>query len=120
MTTKEIGDFGENAACKYLKKNGMEIIERNFRTRSGEIDIIARDGETTVFVEVKTRITNEFGNPCEFVNFRKREKIIGTAICYLGRDDVDMRFDVIEVLYHMRFSRPHADNINHIKNAFGA
>ena len=120
MTTKEIGDFGEDAACRYLQGNGMEIIGRNFRIRGGEIDIIARDGRTTVFVEVKTRKSSEYGNPCEFVNYRKRQKLIKTALFYLGRDDVQMRFDVVEVLYDMHFGKMYAKTINHIKNAFGA
>ncbi|MDD6736278.1 MAG: YraN family protein [Clostridiales bacterium] len=118
MTTKEIGDFGEKAACRYLKRRGMEIVERNFRTRSGEIDIIAKDGSATVFVEVKTRRTKDFGNPGEFVDYRKQEKIMKTAVYYLGRDDVEMRFDVIEVLYRVRLGKPWVSEINHIENAF--
>ncbi len=120
MTTKEIGDFGEDAACRYLQKCGMKIAERNFRIRGGEIDIIARDGGTTVFVEVKTRKSSEYGNPSEFVNYRKRQKLIKTALFYLGRDDVQMRFDVAEVLYELRFGKMYVKTINYIKNAFGA
>lgn len=120
MTTKEIGDFGEDAVCRYLEKCGTEITERNFHIRGGEIDIIARDGKTTVFVEVKTRKSSEYGNPGEFVDYRKRQTLIKTALTYLGRDDVDMRFDVAEVLYDIRFGKMHVKAINYIKNAFGA
>lgn len=118
MTTKEIGDFGERAVCRYLKKRGMKIVERNFRTRAGELDIIARDGDVTVFIEVKTRKTRDFGNPGEFVGAVKRDKIIATALYYLGGDDEEMRFDVAEVLYRTRFGMPYVSEINYIENAF--
>lgn len=116
MTSKEIGDFGENKACEFLENAGIQIIKRNYRCRMGEIDIIARDGDTIVFAEVKTRITKNFGAPAEYVDFRKQEKIIKTALFYTGRDDIDMRFDVIEVMY--RKAGMEVLEINHIKNAF--
>ena len=118
MTTKEIGDFGENAACKYLESNGIAVLKRNYHERGGEIDIIAKDGETIVFAEVKTRVTKAFGTPSEFVDYRKQEKIIKTAVSYLGSDDIDMRFDVIEVMYEKRGAVLLATEINHIKGAF--
>lgn len=118
MKTKEIGNFGEDAACKFLQQSGMNIIKRNFYCRSGEIDIIAKDGGTIVFVEVKTRKSAEFGTPGEFVNYRKQEKIISTALFYLGNNDTDMRFDVVEVMYKMCGDVPVVTEINHIKSAF--
>ena len=65
MTTSSFGQYGEDLACRYLKKLDYKIIERNFRIRGGEIDIIALDGETLVYVEVKTRSTYRFGRPEE-------------------------------------------------------
>lgn len=118
MNTKEIGNFGEDAACGFLEKNGIKVIKRNFYCRGGEIDIIAKDGETIVFAEVKTRKSVSYGTPGEFVDFRKQEKIAETALYYLGNDDSDMRFDVIEVLYRMCGDSPVVTEINHIKSAF--
>ena len=118
MNNKEIGNFGEDVACKYLLDNGIDIIKRNFYCRGGEIDIIAKDEDTIVFVEVKTRKSADFGTPGEFVDYRKQEKIAATALYYLGNNDTDMRFDVIEVLYKMCGDVPMVTEINHIKSAF--
>lgn len=118
MTTKEIGDFGETAACQYLEKNGCSVLKRNYHCRTGEIDIIAKDGETIVFCEVKTRLSKAFGTPGEFVDYKKQEKIIKTALYYLGRDDIDMRFDVVEVMYRICGDCFAVTEINHIKSAF--
>ena len=118
MTTKQIGDFGENEACKYLEERNIKVLKRNYHERGGEIDIIAKDGETIVFAEVKTRISKDYGTPAEFVDYKKREKIVKTAISYLGADDVDMRFDVIEVMYKPKGETAVVTEINHIKDAF--
>jgi len=118
MTTKEIGDFGETAACEFLKSKNIRVLKRNYRERGGEIDIIAKDGETVVFAEVKTRATAAFGAPAEFVDYKKQEKIIKTAVSFLGTDDIDMRFDVIEVIYEKRAEKLAVTEINHIKGAF--
>ena len=118
MTTKQIGDFGEDAACRYLESKNMTVLKRNYHERGGEIDIIAKDGDTIVFVEVKTRISRAFGEPSEFVDYRKQEKIIKTAVSYLGTDDIDMRFDVIEVLYAKNCENLAVAEINHIEGAF--
>lgn len=118
MTTKEIGDFGEMAACGYLVDGGYEILKRNFRMKTGEIDIIAKHEGCTVFVEVKTRKSNLFGEPSEYVDRRKIEHIRRTALLYAGRLDLDMRFDVIEVIYFTDNGRLGVKKINHIKDAF--
>jgi len=118
MNTKEIGNFGEDKACEFLESQGITVIKRNFHARCGEIDIIAKDGETIVFVEVKTRLSKEYGAPSEFVDYRKQEKIIQTALYYLGNDDTDMRFDVIEVMYKLSKDSMTVIEINHIKSAF--
>ena len=118
MTTKQIGDFGETEACRYLESKNIKVLKRNYHERGGEIDIIAKDGETIVFAEVKTRISQNYGTPAEFVDYKKQEKIIKTAISYLGSDDIDMRFDVIEVMYKKDKNALLATEINHIKGAF--
>lgn len=120
MTAKEIGIFGEDAACVFLEENGISVLKRNYHCRTGEIDIIARDGDTIVFCEVKTRKSKSFGNPGEFVDYRKQQKIITAALYYLGRDDIDMRFDVIEVMYRTSGDTACVTEINHIKSAFCA
>lgn len=115
---KEIGNFGEEAAAEYLRGKGMSIIKQNFYCRAGEIDIIARDGEYTVFAEVKTRKNSRYGTAAEFVDYRKQERIIKTALVYVGAAEIAMRFDVVEVYYHMQGEKPVVDKINHIENAF--
>ena len=99
------GDFYEDRAVKYLKRNGYKIIERNYRTRFGEIDIIAKKGKTLVFVEVK----GGKGEPRFRVDERKMRRIELTANDFLSRFDIDfeeIRFDVIEIT---------EDGINHIE-----
>ena len=118
MTTKQIGDFGEDAACRYLESKNMTVLKRNYHERGGEIDIIAKDGDAIVFVEVKTRISRAYGEPSEFVDYRKQEKIMKTAVSYLGTDDIDMRFDVVEVLYSKTGENLAVTEINHIEGAF--
>lgn len=96
-TTKQIGDEGEQMAVQMLKADGYQIIERNFRTRAGEIDIIAKDGGTLVFVEVKAKKDDFFGTPGEMITKRKLEKIKRTAKTYLSENDKnrDWRIDAI-------------------------
>ncbi len=109
---KLLGRIGEKEAASYLKKQGYTIVEKNYKNVFGEIDIIAKDGEYTVFTEVKTRTGEEFGAPCEAVDYRKRQKYAKIAKCYLagkGLTDTACRFDVIEV---------ENGKINHIKDAF--
>ena len=118
MNTKEIGVFGEDAACEYLEDNDYEILERNFSLKTGEIDIIAEKDGCTVFVEVKTRKNNLYGEPSEAVNWKKREHIRRTALLYIDSLDVDMRFDVIEVFYRSGGNSLEVSKINHIRNAF--
>ena len=98
------GKIGENLACMYLQKNKYTIIDRNFRCRQGEIDIIACDEKKElVFIEVKTRSNLKYGLPSESVVKMKKNKIENTPI----------RFDVIEVLLNNSYYK-----INHIKDAF--
>ena len=119
MTTKEIGDFGENAACEYLKNLGYSIVQKNFHSKHGEIDIIAYDKSCTVFIEVKTRKNSLYGNASEFVDFRKQQKITLCAKYYLGDNiDEEVRFDVVEVYYYEKGDSLILKEINHIKDAF--
>lgn len=118
MTTKEIGDWGESVAAEYLEECGYEIEKRNFKMKTGEIDIIARDDGCTVFVEVKTRKSNLFGEPSEYVDFNKQEHIKRTALIYLGSLDKEMRFDVVEIMYSNICGELSLDKINHIEDAF--
>ncbi len=94
------GRTGEAKAARFLKKNGYKILEKNFKNSLGEIDIIAMDGNSIVFVEVKTRSTIAFGSPKSAVNKRKRRKISMTAVAYLknsGNTNAKARFDVVAI-----------------------
>ncbi len=110
-----LGIKGENIAVKYLKASGFDIIERNYRTPFGEADIIGRENGVVVFVEVKSRSSDAFGQPFEAVDYRKREKLKKIAIYYLkqNKNDMPARFDVISIL-----SGNGRDEINHIREAF--
>ena len=77
------GQLGEDAAVKYLLKKGFKIAERNYRTPTGEVDIVAMDGETLVFIEVKARKGEQFGSPAQSVNIQKQKRIIKAALYYL-------------------------------------
>jgi putative endonuclease len=95
-----LGKHGEDVACRELGRRGYAILARRFRTRFGEIDIIARDGRTLVFIEVKTRSSAAFGTPAEAVTARKQAKIGLMASEYLlrrGATDLPCRFDVVGV-----------------------
>ena len=97
-----LGTRGENLACRFLKKNGYKILYRNFRGRTGgEIDVVCRDRDTLVFVEVKTRTREDFGRPLDAVNRDKRNRISRGGLAWLRLlDDPDIlfRFDVVEVI----------------------
>jgi putative endonuclease len=95
-----LGHLGEELACAELRRRGYEILARRYRTRHGEIDIVARDGPTTVFVEVKARIGNEFGGAADAVTPWKQRRITKMAMEFLTRnrlDDRPCRFDVVTV-----------------------
>lgn len=96
-----ISKEGEELARRFLKKKGYKIIEQNYKAPMGEIDIIAMDGKTLVFVEVKTRESLEFGQPFEAVNYIKRKKIEKVALSYLKRlkELPPSRFDVLSICY---------------------
>ncbi len=112
---KQLGEEGEDIAAAYLKAKGYAILHRNYRTPVGEADIVAKDGVTTVFVEVKARSTLAFGRPFEAVNARKIEKIRRVALYYLKRagSEQPVRFDVVSI--HCEKGKAEVD---HIRDAF--
>ncbi len=112
---KLIGSEGEDLAVNFLKDKGYKIISRNYKTPIGEIDVVAKDGETLVFVEVKTRTTDSFGYPFEAVNSKKRHKLKNLALLYLKKHKKDcaVRFDVMSI--HMNNDKK---EIEHIEDAF--
>lgn len=120
-STHELGEEGENKAVSFLTQKGYSILERNFRIRSGEIDIIAlgktrKENDTLVFVEVKSLAHGSLENLSHLVNRIKQEKIIKTAKCYLQKyrqySDRYIRFDVLAV------DVPGENPVHHIVNAF--
>ncbi|MBI5071405.1 YraN family protein [Candidatus Falkowbacteria bacterium] len=97
---QDLGQLGEKLACDFLRKNGYQIIDQNYRTRGGEIDIVAKDCEMIVFVEVKTRVSTAFGYPEEAIDGRKQHKLAMTAECYLSSHnlyDSDYRIDAVGI-----------------------
>ena len=112
---QSIGKEGEEIARKYLEKRGYKIVTANYRTRHGEIDLIARDGATLVFIEVKTRTQERFGSPLAALTARKCLNISRVALHYLithGGTEQPARFDVVSV-------RPgEAAEVELVQNAF--
>jgi putative endonuclease len=97
---QELGKTGEDLAVDALASRGYAILDRRYRTRHGEIDIVARDGETTVFIEVKARATVEFGTAAEAVTPQKQRRLVSMATDYLARHRLlerPCRFDVVAV-----------------------
>jgi len=110
------GKTGENLAVWYLKGCGYRILERNYRNRLGEIDIVAKEQGAIVFVEVKARRSGRFGNPKEAVTRKKREALSRVALSYLkesGQMEASARFDVVSIRYEGKMPR-----IEVVKNAF--
>ena len=112
---KALGNFGENKACEYLKNNNYIILERNFKCKQGEIDIIAKDFSCNelVFIEVKTRSNYFFGSPAEAIDKNKIRHLINASKYYIFQHNFInyfFRFDVIEV-----FPKNLSFEINHLK-----
>jgi putative endonuclease len=112
------GARGEKLACRYLKRSGYKILFRNFRGRTGgEIDVVCRDNDTLVFVEVKTRAREDFGRPISAVDREKQKRISRGALAWLrmlDNPDILFRFDVVEVII-AGGAKP---RVELIKNAF--
>lgn len=116
-TRLALGAWGEEQAVDYLRRQGMKIVECNFRTPVGEIDIIARDRKNLVFIEVKTRRSHAFGTPQEAVGQRKQRQIIRTAQWYLQNnknEKLQPRFDVVAILCQSDSTA----QITHLPDAF--
>jgi putative endonuclease len=108
---RTLGETGEIAAVEFLRKAGYRILARNYKTPLGEIDIVAQDGETLVFIEVKARSTSSFGSPGEAVDRKKQGKIGRVALYYLSEKRIkpsSCRFDVVVIF----------NGIHLVKNAF--
>ena len=111
-----LGRDGEDQAAKLLRSKGFTILERNFRCREGEIDVIARCDETLVFCEVKTRRTDRWGDPSEAVGWRKQQRLRQLAAIWLQQHrpgHVQVRFDVVSVIVGERDVY-----VTHIPDAF--
>lgn len=114
---KELGRLGEEKAVEHLRKKGLRIIETNYRFGRGELDIVAKDGDTLVFVEVKSRLNLDMGDPVYGVTQAKVKQVKKIAELYLFEkniEDVECRFDVVTVL----FENPADPEIVHYPDAF--
>lgn len=117
MSTRITGNYGEDLACQYLAKSGYKILERNYRIRGGEIDIVAKDGEYLVFVEVKARHSHEYGPPAESMTPWKIKYLIKTAQFYvlkIGWGDKPYRLDFVGIDYADDPQKPKIELIKNI------
>ncbi len=119
LKTQQQGQLAENLACDYLQQQGLNLIERNYHCRAGEIDLIMQHADSIVFVEVRYRSNKNFGSGADSVDFRKQKKLITTAEHYLqknhARAQQPARFDVVSI------SRDNEQTpINWIQDAFQA
>jgi len=116
MQKKELGKKGEELASRFLKKRGYRIIEKNYSCKMGEMDLIATEKDTLVFIEVKTRTSTLFGPPQLAVNSSKQRQLSKVALNYLKEkklENVKARFDVVAILLG-----PKGEEIELIKDAF--
>lgn len=118
MSTKDIGNIGEDIVAKFLQKNGYEIVKRNFTIKGGEIDIIAKKDDTYSFVEVKTRKSNSLVSGENSITEAKKKHIIYTAECFFKKlgNPSKSRFDVAVVIYNDK----KVETLKYYKNAFDA
>ena len=124
VTTSEQGQYTESLACEYLKNKGFKLIEKNFTCRLGEIDLIMKDNNSFVFVEVRYRRNNNFGSGVESVTASKQKKLIKTASLYLQQHDklnkYASRFDIISITGNIETSNINNIDFYWVENAFGA
>jgi len=120
LTPRQIlGARGEKAAARYLRRRGYKILLKNFRSGKAEVDLVARQKDWLVFVEVKTRETEQFGAPSEAVDRDKQRNLSKAALDYLrmlGNPRIHFRFDIVEVIIANGSKKP--DDIRLIQNAF--
>jgi putative endonuclease len=115
---KSLGQRGEDAAARFLKQQGYTVLARSLDSRLGELDIVAIDGRTIVFVEVKTRTSDEKGHPTEAIDPRKQQRMTQAALAYLKAQrllDYPARFDAVAITWPDTARRP---TIEHYPNAF--
>ncbi len=113
---QRLGNRGEALAEEYLRRKGFQILKRNYRYGHKEIDLIAKEGNTIVFVEVKAGRSKEFGEPHQRVNLRKQKNLIEAAYDFIQKENVtgcDFRFDVLSISFERE-----REIIDHITNAF--
>jgi len=118
LPTKSFGDRGEDAAAKFLKRQGFHILARSLDSPLGELDIIAVDGRTVVFVEVKTRRSDDAGRASDAIDQRKEQRMTQAALAYLKSNRLlsySARFDVVAITWPDDARKP---SIEHFKNAF--
>ena len=111
------GELGERAAKKHLRRQGLKFLTANFRTKRGEVDLVFRDSDCLVFVEVKTRSSEEWTRPAAAVNAERRRRLTRTALDYLRllrNPQVKIRFDIVEVLLEGEAVR----EVRHLPNTF--
>ena len=118
MDKRSLGQFGEEQAARYLRRRFYTILERNYRCRFGEIDLIAKRAGVLAFVEVKLRRDDQHGEAREFVTARKQQRVMAAAQLWLSQHETSLqpRFDVIEVYAPQGEEGP--VQLNHIENAF--
>lgn len=120
QSAASLGNSGESLAAQFLERNGFKIIERQLRGPYGELDLVALDADTVVFVEVKTRATNAAGDPTEAITRAKQRKVTQSALAYLKRRhwlERRCRFDVVSILWQGSDGQP---EIRHYPAAFDA
>jgi putative endonuclease len=113
----QAGQLGEKAAQKYLRKQGLKFLTANFRTKRGEIDLVMRDGDCLVFIEVKTRSSEDWERPAAAVDKERRQRLTRAGLDYLRmlrNPLVKVRFDIVEVLLH----NGEVGEIRHLPNSF--
>lgn len=118
LLTRLLGDKGERYAARFLRRQGFRIIARQYRNQFGEIDLIALDGDQVVFIEVKTRKSDRFGQPAEAVDFAKQKQLTRLALAYLkkhGLLDRSARFDIVGIIWPDGQKHP---DVQHFRNAF--
>jgi putative endonuclease len=118
LSKKALGNLGEAVACAYLQQKGYILLAHQFRAGALELDLVMQDGETLVFIEVKTRKNSTFGLPEESVSYSKQQHLLAAAEAYLSLHVLEVqacRFDVVSVIPNGKSYR-----INHLENAFWA
>lgn len=116
LPSKRRGDLGESAAARYLEAQGFRVLERNWRYRQWELDLVCRDGDTIVFVEVKTRAATTMGSPSDGLHRNKQARLVKAASQYLSRHDLwdePCRFDLASVI-----DTGESMDVEHVENAF--